>query len=80
MPLKVFDTALSSRHVGEDAEVWVKRQHAALISRHGDIPEISAIIEFLRKLELELASMDDDCRAYLRASETLYNHINTASV
>ena len=63
----------------EDPEAWVKGMRAFLIRRHGSIPEVNTIIEFLRKLELEFPRTDDDCRAYLKAYEVLYDHINTAS-
>lgn len=63
----------------EDPEAWVKYKRAALIDRHGDIPAVDTIVNFLRKLELELPRTDEECRAYLNVYKTLYDHINTAS-
>jgi len=63
----------------EDSEAWVKGMRAFLIKKHGNIPENDVIIEFLRKLELELPRTDADCHAYLEVYRTLYDHINTAS-
>ena len=57
----------------EDPETWVKYKHAALISKHGDLPEVHTVINFMRKLELELPRTDDDCHAYFEAYHTLYS-------
>lgn len=63
----------------EDPETWVKRMRAALIERHGDIPEVDTSIKFLRKLELELPRTDHDCHAYIGAYQTLYGHAENSS-
>ena len=63
----------------EDPEVWVKRKRAFLIRRHGDIPTVDTIVNFLGKLELELPRTDEECRVYLKVYNTLYDHISTAS-
>lgn len=63
----------------QDPEAWIEHKHAALLRRHGDIPEVDTIANFLRKLELNLPRTDKDCQAYLKAYEVLYDHIKTAS-
>ena len=47
---------------------------AFLIQKHGNTPETNTIVEFLRKLELDLPRADKECRAYL----TVYNALYTA--
>ena len=56
----------------EDTEAWVKSMRAFFIEKHGDIPEVNTIIEFLRKLELDLPRADEECRSYLAAYDALY--------
>ncbi|MDE0425080.1 hypothetical protein F4Y59_11360 [Candidatus Poribacteria bacterium] len=63
----------------KDPGVWVERMHAALIKRHGNIPEVGSIINFLRKLEHHLPRTDKECRSYLKVYGTLYDHTTTAS-
>ena len=63
----------------EDPEAWVKYKRAALIDRHGDIPEVDTIADFLRKLELNLPRTDKDCHAYFQVYDALYDDMNTAS-
>ena len=58
----------------EDPEAWVKSMRAFLIQKHGNTPETNTIVEFLRKLELDLPRADKECRAYL----TVYNALYTA--
>lgn len=57
----------------EDAETWVKYKHAALIGKHGDLPEVHTVVNFMRKLELELPRTAGDCHAYFEAYHTLYS-------
>lgn len=61
-------------------KVWLKGIRTFLIRRHGDIPEVDIIIEFLRKLELRLPRTDKECHIYFEAYDALYDHSNTASV
>ena len=56
----------------EDPEAWVKSMRAFLIQKHGDTPEANTIIEFLRKLELDLPRADEECHSYLTAYNALY--------
>ena len=63
----------------EDPETWVKYKRAALIDRHGNIPEVDTIATFLRKLELGLPRTDKECSAYFKAYDALYDDSNTAS-
>ena len=56
----------------EDPEAWVKSMRAFLIQKHGDTPGANTIIEFLRKLELDLPRADKECRSYLTAYNALY--------
>lgn len=56
----------------EDPEAWVKGMRAVLIERHGDIREVKTIIDFMRKLELELPRTDNDCHAYIKAYEVIH--------
>lgn len=64
----------------EDPEVWIERTHALLIKKHGNLPEVDAIIKFLRKLELQLPLKEGDCRSYIKAYQVLYDHTTTASI
>jgi len=63
----------------EDPETWIKYQRAALIDRHGNIPEVDTIADFLRKLELNLPRTDKECHAYFEVYDALYDDMNTAS-
>ena len=63
----------------ENPEAWAEHKRAALIRRHGDIPEIDPIADFLRKLELNLPRTDKECSAYLKAYRALYDHMIIAS-
>ena len=56
----------------EDPEAWVKGMRAVLIERHGDIPEVKTIINFMRKLELKLPRTDKECHAYIKAYEVIH--------
>ncbi len=56
----------------EDTEAWVKSMRAFFIEKHGNVPEANTIIEFLRKLELDLPRADKKCRSYLAAYDALY--------
>ncbi|MYA70406.1 hypothetical protein F4009_19660 [Candidatus Poribacteria bacterium] len=56
----------------EDPEAWVKSMRAFFIQKHGDTPEANTIIEFLRKLELNLPRADNECRSYLTAYNAFY--------
>ena len=59
----------------ENPEAWVKSMRAFFIQKHGNTPEVNTIIEFLRKLELDLPRADKECHSYL----TAYNALYTAS-
>lgn len=56
----------------EDPEAWVKDMRAFLIDKHGDIPEVDTVVNFLRKLELNLPKTDEECFAYIRVYSALY--------
>ena len=56
----------------EDPEAWVKSMRAFFIRKHGNTPGTNTIIEFLRKLELDLPRADKECRSYLTAYNALY--------
>ncbi len=56
----------------EDTEAWVKSMRAFFIQKHGNVPEANTIIEFLRKLELDLPRADKECRSYLAVYNALY--------
>ncbi len=56
----------------EDPEAWVKRMRTFLIDKHGDIPEVDTIVNFLRKLELNLPRTDEECFAYIGVCSELY--------
>ena len=58
----------------EDPEAWVESMRAFFISKHGNTPGANTIIEFLRKLELDLPRADEECHSYL----TVYNAFYTA--
>ena len=57
----------------EDPETWVKGMRAFLISKHGDIQGVDAIVNFLRKLELNLPRTDKECHTYIEAYRALYD-------
>ncbi|MCG9132386.1 hypothetical protein J5I95_11955 [Candidatus Poribacteria bacterium] len=63
----------------EDPEVWAKSMYAFLIRKHGKIPEVNTIANFLRKLELNLPRTDKECYAYFEVYDALYDDMNTAS-
>ena len=56
----------------EDPEAWVESMRAFLIGKHGNTPEANTIIEFLRKLELDLPRADEECHSYLTAYNAFY--------
>lgn len=56
----------------EDPKAWVKGMRAVLIERHGDIPEVKTIIDFMQKLELELPRTNKECHAYIKAYEVIH--------
>ena len=56
----------------EDPEAWIKSMRAFFIEKHGNTPGTHTIIEFLRKLELDLPRADNECRSYLTAYNALY--------
>ena len=56
----------------EDPEAWITDMRTLLIDKHGDIPEVDTVVNFLRKLELNLPRTDEECFAYLRAHSALY--------
>ncbi len=56
----------------EDPEAWVKSMRAFFIEKYGNTPGANTIIEFLRKLELDLPRADQECRSYLTAYNALY--------
>ena len=56
----------------EDPEVWVEDMRTFLISKHGNIPEVDTVVNFLRKLELNLPRTEEECFAYLRTYSALY--------
>ena len=65
----------------EDPEAWLTRMRTLLIDKHGDIPEVDTVINFLRKLELNLPRTDEECFAYIRVNSALYIvGSNTASI
>lgn len=64
----------------EDPETWVKGMYAFLIRKHGKIPEVNTIVNFLQKLELNLPRTDKECYAYFEVYDALYDDTNTASV
>ncbi len=56
----------------EDPEAWVEDMRTLLISKHGNIPEVDTVVNFLRKLELNLPRTDEECFAYIRVYSALY--------
>ena len=56
----------------EDPEAWLTRMRTLLINKHGDIPEVDTVVNFLRKLELNLPRTDEECFDYIRAYSALY--------
>ena len=63
----------------EDPEAWVKSMRAFFIRKHGNTPGSNTIIEFLRKLELDLPRADEECRSYLTAYNALYTAFKVRS-
>lgn len=63
----------------EDPETWIKYKRAALIDKHGNIPQVHTVVNFMRKLELELPRTDDDCHAYSEAYHILYGTSGNSS-
>ena len=63
----------------EDPEAWVKSMRAFLIQKHGNIPKANTIIEFLRKLELDLPRADEECHSYLTAYNAFYTAFKVRS-
>lgn len=63
----------------EDPEAWVKSMRAFFIQKHGNTPEANTIIEFLRKLELDLPRADKECHAYLTTYNALYTALKVRS-
>lgn len=61
----------------EDPETWIKYKRVALMDKHGDIPEVHTVINFIRKLELELPRTDHDCHAYIEAYHTLSGNLSS---
>jgi hypothetical protein len=64
----------------EEPEAWAKSMYAFLIRKHGKIPEVNTIANFLRKLEFNLPRTDKECYAYFEVYDALYDDMNTASV
>lgn len=56
----------------EDPEAWITDMRTLLIDKHGDIPEVDTIVNFLRKLELNLPRTDEECFAYIGVCSELY--------
>ena len=56
----------------EDPQAWVKGMRAFLIKKHGDIPAVDTIANFLRKVELNLPRTDAECHTYVKVYNTLY--------
>ena len=56
----------------EDPETWVKSMRAFFIRKRGNTPGANTIIEFLRKLELDLPRADEECHSYLTAYNAFY--------
>ena len=56
----------------EDPEAWVESMRAFFIRKHGDTPGANTIIEFLKKLELDLPRADEECHSYLTAYNAFY--------
>ena len=56
----------------EDPEAWVESMRAFFISKHGNTPGANTIIEFLKKLELDLPRADEECHSYLTVYNALY--------
>ena len=63
----------------EDPEAWAKGMYAFLIRKHGKIPEVNTIANFLRKLERNSPRTDKECYAYFEVYDALYDDMNTAS-
>ena len=56
----------------EDPQAWVTGMRAFLIKKHGDIPAVDTIANFLRKVELNLPRTDEECHTYIKIYNTLY--------
>ena len=56
----------------EDPEAWIESMRAFFIRKHGNTPGANTIIEFLRKLELDLPRADEECHSYLTAYNAFY--------
>ncbi len=63
----------------EDPEAWVKSMRAFFIRKHGNTPGANTIIEFLRKLELDLPRADEECHSYLTAYNAYYTAFKVRS-
>ncbi|MCY4554518.1 MAG: hypothetical protein OXC79_12685, partial [Candidatus Poribacteria bacterium] len=63
----------------EDPEAWVKSMRAFFIRKHGNTPGANTIIEFLRKLELDLPRADEECHSYLTAYNAFYTAFKVRS-
>ena len=56
----------------EDPEAWIESMRAFFIRKHGNTPGSNTIIEFLKKLELNLPRADEECHSYLTAYNAFY--------
>ena len=56
----------------EDPQAWVTGMRAFLIKKHGDIPAVDTIANFLRKVELNLPRTDEECHTYIKIYNALY--------
>lgn len=63
----------------EAPETWIKDMRTFLINKHGDIPEVDTVVNFLRKLELNIPRTDEECFAYLRIHSELYLFADSAT-
>lgn len=63
----------------EDPEAWVESMRAFFIGKHGNTPGTNTIIEFLRKLELDLPIADEECHSYLTAYNAFYTAFKVRS-
>ena len=57
----------------EDPQTWIKGMHAFLIKKHGDIPAVDTVANFLRKVELNLPRTDEECHTYIKVYNALYD-------
>ena len=51
----------------EDHELWIQLYRTRLINDHGDIPEVHIVVDFMRKLALQLPRTDAECNNFLKA-------------